>query len=426
MGVLHGTFEVWGGAEWFLHGLLASFAKDERFDVVLYTHRFVPPPGGSVSYTVVEHRLGGVRSGPWDWARIARRYGPRWPRHDVLWAHNHPALEWAVRAKGAPPLVWYCHEPPRHVWGLAPAGTPDARDRAPAFSLARALSTYGSRLPWRAWSRMRLALATRTRGEFRWREKLQQWDRQAVGRCARVLANSRFTAWRVGEIYGHQADVVYPLSPEFDPSAELPRTAKERMVLWVGRLTHAKRPLEMLAAWERLGREGGSAGYRLVMVGDGPLRLQLDEAIAPLRAAGLAELRAQVPREELRELYRRALLTVHLGEDEPFGLVPLESMWEGTPVLGLCEGGVAETVLPGKTGWCLPDSNENTLARELARLLANPESLERMGASAATTVRSRFSFRDTWRLVCEALDEASGRGRAGAEERDPRAGCTRG
>ena len=411
MGVLHPTFESWGGAEWFIHGVLNALIERYGFSVVLYTHRWMAPEEVNPRYEVIEHRLGGVFSGPWDWNRITRKHRDRWVEHDVLFAHNHPSLEWVGRMPNTPPVVWYCHEPPRHVWEAEDCNV--WRMHQSLIKRIRhscqAASFYGGGIPWRLLSKACLSFKRR-RGGGDWIQRLQSWDRTSVSRCRTILANSSFTAKRILELYNREATVVYPLLPRFEvnESDDVP-TEKEPMVLWVGRLAPAKCPLLMLEAWERV--MARLSGFRLVMVGDGPLREEVRERMASLTSRRSVQLEADIPWNELRELYRRALLTVHLAREEPFGLVPLESMWMGTPVLAVCEGGVTETVLPGRTGWCLERFGVEGVAQRLGSLLESEAELCRMAPFVAEETRRRFRFTATVEEVSQSLLLASAGGR---------------
>lgn len=70
------------------------------------------------------------------------------------------------------------------------------------------------------------------------------------------------------------------------------------------------------------------------------------------------ELLGAVSHEELRELYTNALFTAFPFTEEPFGLVPIESMACGTPVLTYAKQGPGETVADGRTGWLVTSSND--------------------------------------------------------------------
>ncbi len=412
IGVLHPTFEFWGGAEWFIHSTANALVREDGVQVTVYTHRWNKPPSEPVAYQAVEHRSGGILSGPWDWDRIARCFADRWAVHDVLFLHNHPAAEWVARARRLepmPPTVWYCHEPPRHLYEAA-------RDDASLVPNMRwqigrlmfGVAFYRETTVRRIYSRWRLRRTVARLGRKGWQRTLRSLDSQAIAEVGTIVANSRYTAGRIREVYHRCSQVVYPLLPHLD--ATVPFRAvqhKAPLVLWVGRLTAEKRPLEMLEAWSEAMASGELSNLTLVMVGDGPLWRQLQARLEKFGLHAHVKCLRGLSRPELAARYRQALLTVHLAEAEPFGLVPLESMWEGTPVLAVCDGGVQETVSPGQTGFSVADTDPSRLARQLVDILREKDRLEQMGRVAAETVRARFSFgktlNDLRAIMCDAV-----------------------
>ncbi len=410
IGILHPTFESWGGAEWFIHQCVGAFAGRGLRDVTVYTHRWSPPPGESAGYRVVEHRRGGVHSAPWDWERIAREQAPLWRAHSVLFIHNWPATQWYQVAAGrmeVPPAVWYCHEPPAALHGAGTGRESEAGWADPAGILA-GLRFYGSRTPWRAWSRLKLRRAIRSRGDGAWLDELRRRERIALGAIPRILANSRFTADRIRSLYRRQAEVVYPVPPDLEALSPGARRAKEPEILFVARLTEAKRPHVLISAWQQaVESEEGLAGYRLVIVGDGPLREAVEERIRRQQLGGSVELLRDLPRAELIRRYRRAVLTVHLGLGEPFGLVPLESMAAGTAVLAEGGGGARETILDGVTGWTFDGLDESTLADWLSRVPRMRERLEELGRMAAVHAAERFRPAASLDRLVAVLTEAA-------------------
>ena len=159
----------------------------------------------------------------------------------------------------------------------------------------------------------------------------------------------------------------------------------------------------MLKAWRTVSSHPDLLQFRLVMVGDGSQYDLVKQGIAAMGQEARVELRSGLPRSELKELYRRALFSVHLASHEPFGLAPLESIWEGTPVLAVCEGGVRDTVIPRETGFCLESADPSALGREIVTLAARRPELERFGKKAASFVRARFSFSETVEALAAEL-----------------------
>ncbi len=101
----------------------------------------------------------------------------------------------------------------------------------------------------------------------------------------------------------------------------------------------------------------------------------------------------------IRDLYCRAKIAVALANNEPFGLIPLETMACGVPVVALNEGGYKETVLDEKTGYLIP-KNPTILAQKLDYLLGHPAILEKMSKYA----RSEMIKNWTWEIQTRKLE----------------------
>jgi glycosyltransferase involved in cell wall biosynthesis len=96
---------------------------------------------------------------------------------------------------------------------------------------------------------------------------------------------------------------------------------------------------------------------------------------------------------DLVKFYNQAKLVLYAPYLEPFGLVPLEAMACGTPVVAVKEGGVRETVVHGETG-ILTDRDEEIFSQEVVKLLSNPEKQRLMGKNAAKSVGKFWTLND--------------------------------
>jgi glycosyltransferase involved in cell wall biosynthesis len=91
-------------------------------------------------------------------------------------------------------------------------------------------------------------------------------------------------------------------------------------------------------------------------------------------------------------LLRSADLYVHVALDEPVGLLPLEAMACGTPVVAWAGGSDQDAVVDGATGVLVPPGDPGALARRIRQLLASPMLLQGFGIAAADRVRTRYSW----------------------------------
>ncbi len=218
---------------------------------------------------------------------------------------SHHAFGQRVRPPAGVPMVSYVHTPARWIWE---AGT---REGEPGGKLGE----YG------------LAAFAATQ---------RKADRRAAARPQQIVANSTCVADRISRWWGRDSLVVPPpvrthvYTP--DPSIE-----REDFFLVAGRMVPYKRPEVAVSAARR-------AGVRLVVAGDGRARETCDAYAGP----GI-EFVGRVDDARMLDLMRRARALVFPGIED-FGIIPVEAMACGTPVVALGEGGALDYVVPGKTG----------------------------------------------------------------------------
>ena len=168
----------------------------------------------------------------------------------------------------------------------------------------------------------------------------------------------------------------------FSPDATV---ARDVDVLYVGRLAQEKGPAVML---EALATSGVSR--RTVVAGQGAEREHL-ETLAKT-CPGTIEFTGAVPNEDLPSWYRRTRVVVVPSFTEAAGMVPVEAMASGTPVIASRVGGLVDTVTDGENGWLVPPGDAAALASALDRVLADDDLLARVGRAAQHSV-GRFDAR---------------------------------
>ncbi len=156
-------------------------------------------------------------------------------------------------------------------------------------------------------------------------------------------------------------------------------------VLYVGRLSPEKGILDLTAAAE---------GIPLVVVGDGPLRAKVPEALG------------FVPNAELGPYYRRAAVVAVPSRREGYGVVCAEAMAHGKPVVASAVGGLLDLVRHGETGLLVPPGDAAGLREGLHWLLGDADLRRRMGEAARERAREHLSWERATAETLRAYEDA--------------------
>ena len=169
-----------------------------------------------------------------------------------------------------------------------------------------------------------------------------------------------------------------------------PRNGEHR-ILSLGRLVERKGVETTVRALPEV------PGAELVIAGGGDAiaDAELARLTVVAQACGVRDrvhLVGQIAREDVPALLRSADVVVSVPWYEPFGMVPLEAMACGVPVVASAVGGHLDTVLDGRTGALVPPRDPASLAQRLRELLADPARLAAIGSAAAIRARSRYGW----------------------------------
>ncbi|MEM7783307.1 MAG: glycosyltransferase family 4 protein [Planctomycetota bacterium] len=175
-----------------------------------------------------------------------------------------------------------------------------------------------------------------------------------------------------------------------------------RLVGIVGTLRWEKGHQTLLTAWKQLYEKGTIQDDDfLVIVGDGPLRTELETMAASLpNVRFLGSIRETKPVLESLDLF---VLPSH---NEGFGIAIIEAMAAGIPVVASNSGGIPEIIRDETVGTLVPVANASKLANAVEKLLENPEFALQVGKTAKTVVIEQFSpanyvdqLENLWRRV---------------------------
>ena len=320
--LVHYWLVTWRGGEKVLKAIAQLFPQAD-----IYTHVADPElikrefPGRHVGTTYIS-RLPFAR-------RAYRSYLPLMPmaleqldlqQYDLIISSE------AGPAKGiiVPPHathVCYCHSPMRYVW-----------DRYHDYQAHAGSLTRLAMTPLLHYVRM--------------------WDQLSAQRVDHFVANSEFVSTRIKKYYGRQSGVIHPpvAVQEFDASK-----SSEDFYLWVGQLVAYKRPELLVEAFNLLKKP-------LIVIGEGHLLPRLRRLAGPH-----IQFLGKQPFDVIVDHYARCRAVVFPGIED-FGLVPVEAMASGKPVVAFDYGGARETVIDGVTGVLFREQTVTALVQAIRSL----------------------------------------------------------
>lgn len=296
------------GGERVLESLCRMFPQADIFTHVVDRDRISP--------TLNAHRIFTTRIARLPMAqRMYQKYLPLMPRaleeidltgYDLVISSEAGPAKGVITPPDAPHLC-YCHSPMRYLW-----------DQYHVYRNGAGLITRAV-MP---------SLA----------HPLRQWDVTSAARVDGFVANSNHVAQRIKKYWRQDADVVHPpvAVHEFSPVAP---AEVEDFYLWVGELAGYKMPEMAIEAFRRLDKP-------LLVIG-GP-----DKAAKRLAAAAGPRTRflGKVSFADLKFYMASCRALIFPGEED-FGMVPVEVMASGRPIIAYGRGGILDSVVDGKTGY---------------------------------------------------------------------------
>jgi glycosyltransferase involved in cell wall biosynthesis len=270
--------------------------------------------------------------------------------------------------------------------------------------------------------------------ELRWVQSSLPWLRGFVRWALRtsdaIVAISSYTAGEIARFAQVPVRVIpYTLGFSETQAARIPSGDGSFRILFVGRLVERKGVTHLIEAVRRL---PGELRARLTVIGDGPERATLAAQVGGGGLEGRVDIRGRVPDGALKEAYAAADVFVlpavvdTRGDTEGLGVVLLEAMSYGVPVLSSGIGGITDIIENEETGLLVEPANADQLAHALERLARDPALAARLGAAGERRVRATFGWPEImtkWEECYAALAEkrsGSGSGEVASTSR-PRA-----
>ncbi|MBI4437189.1 MAG: glycosyltransferase [Candidatus Omnitrophica bacterium] len=180
-----------------------------------------------------------------------------------------------------------------------------------------------------------------------------------------------------------------------------PSPEKGPCVGMIGRLAPIKGHLYFLQALPSVIRE--IPELKALLVGDGPLRQELEKACSTLGIQHHVLFLGE--QERIQAILKRCDVVVLSSLNEGMGRVLLEAQAMGKPVIGTRVGGIPEVIQEGKTGYLVPPKDPQALAEKLLLLLKDPEKGRKMGEAARIWVDETFSVQEMVRRIDAVYQE---------------------
>lgn len=322
--VIHDALLYMGGAERVLAAILHLFPTAD-----LYTAFLVPELRGWVS----RYTSGNVFVSPFDRILCARRFADwfKLPLHfwwesldlssyDLIISSSHSFSSKSIIAPINVVHISYIHTPPRYLYDEY------NETRWTRHPFIRPLLE-----PFLYWMRQR--------------------DTKAAKRPTKLIGNSKTVQKRIKKYYGRDSAIVYP---QVVIPKRLLRGCR-RYYLCVSRLVKQKGIDLAVRVCTKLNQP-------LVVVGTGPQESYLRSIAGPtIQYLGF------VPDDKMADVYSGAKAFLYCAIDEDFGMVPVEAMAHGVPVIAYNSGGIRETVIDGKTGVMFNNHTVESLVEAIRR-----------------------------------------------------------
>jgi len=227
-----------------------------------------------------------------------------------------------------------------------------------------------------------------------WYWRVLTWqERLVLQKAHRIIVHSPYTRRRIIEELPEAADKIdvalVPIDTERYkplPDSELPDV---RYVLNVSRINDPRKNIEMLLRAFAVVREN-HPDVRLALAGDDP-QASLLELCTELGISKAVDFKGKVSADELVALYQNAELFAISSTQEGLGIVMLEAMACGVPVVATDCGGPEDIVIDGQTGQVVPNGDAKTMAQAISTLLDDPTTLQKMRDKCAAFIREHAS-----------------------------------
>jgi glycosyltransferase involved in cell wall biosynthesis len=194
----------------------------------------------------------------------------------------------------------------------------------------------------------------------------------------------------------------FGLEDSFARLAPQPAAGRPLRLACPGRLDSSKGQDVLIQALPEL--IGRFPGLEVRFLGDGPQKEKLVELAARLGVTGACRFTGEVPHEQVLRELSQCMAAVVPSRSESFGLVNIEALSLGTPVVASNVGGIPEIIRDGTDGYLVPPGDSSAMQTRLGQLLANADLRARVGRNARDRFLSTFEAGERARQYTDWLE----------------------
>lgn len=226
-------------------------------------------------------------------------------------------------------VICYCHTPPRWLYGY---------EMSVGFTKYWPVKVYAAVV-----------------GHF-----MRIYDYKTAQTVDLWIANSKNVQKRIKKFYRKRSTVIYPPVDVEQIIEATSKLKKKEYFLVVSRLVGAK-------GLEDIAKAANKLDINLTIAGEAHGFTDVEKNLEKIAGKNI-ELLGRVSDKKIFKLYGEAKGFIALAKDEDFGMTPVEAMAAGTPVIAYNGGGFRESVIDGKTGILINDTDVKTLAKAIKRV----------------------------------------------------------
>ncbi len=236
------------------------------------------------------------------------------------------------------------------------------------------------------------------------------YDDRALRMVDAVMVENRWMLEYAQRIVGDGQTTVVLAPPGVDCEALSPSPTRQQRVrddpyiLFVGRLADPRKNLALLCQAYVLLCANLERPPQLVLAGQGELPQAAKSALASAGAKARVRLAGAPSRTDLIRLYQQAACLALPSDEEGFGMVVIEAMACGVPVIATRCGGPEEIISEGQDGFLVDLDDAREFAQRLGTICADHQFNARLGEAARRAVESRYSAQTAFRPFLEAYE----------------------